>query len=277
MNFLKKIIQSNNKIITFFRTLIQRIIKHDVNSYSAKCAYYLLLGIFPFIILLIMFITALGASQIDNIDKFLELFPGGTSNIVKDYLVYSSQFKTDMFSPLLITTILLSSGAISALITAFNIANDNKNTRNFIVDQIISILFLVFIVSVVTISLSISALGLPIINSIFTKIKLPPIDAYTFNIITNIINFIIYTFIIGLMYYILPCKKTTFKHIVPGTVFAASSIVISVYLFGHIVKNYTKYSLVYGSLSSIIILLIWLFLCSFILIIGEEINAICQK
>ncbi len=257
--------------------LYRRIVKHDVFSYAAQCAYYLMLALFPFMILILMSLTAVGVDYINDIERLLQILPDEITQVVKDYLLYSKDLSNSVFSPLLITAILISSGAINSLVKAFNIANDIEEGRSYFIQKILSIVFLISIVVIFTLSLSISIVGLTFINDFLSTLNLMNINIKLLELILFGINFMIYLSIIGLIYYVLPYKKVRLKEILPGTIFAAPSLVLITSLFGFFVNNFTKYSIVYGSLTSIVMLLIWLYVCSLVLIIGEEINVIFYK
>ncbi len=250
--------------------MIKRMKKHDINSYAAQCAYYLLLAFFPFIIIIIMAITTMGVNSQKIIEVILNLFPSGTSNLIKDYLIYSTDISTSVFSPLLITTLLISSNAVGALIKAFNKAFDLKEKRGYFKKKFISILFIIITVSVFTLLLMISALGIKILNHFSDYLNLPRISTSFFEALLFIINFLIYFSFIGCIYYILPAKKLSIKKILPGTLFATPTLAVMTNLFGFVVHNFTKYSLVYGSLTSIVMLLIWMYISSAILIVGAR-------
>lgn len=257
--------------------LYRRMVKHDVVSYSAQSAYYLILAIFPFMILILMSLSAIGLDHIKNLNEMLAVLPKEISQVIKDFLISSKQSSNSLFSPLLITAILISSNAITSLVKAFNIANDDTEGRSYFKQKLLSSLFLILIIVIFTASLSISILGFDFINKILTSLNIKQISLILFNILTLIINFILYLSVIGLMYYVLPNKKVKFKEIIAGTCFAAPTLLLVTSLFGFVINNFTKYSLVYGSLTSIVMLLIWLFVCSLILIVGEEINVLIEN
>lgn len=256
--------------------LYQRIISHDVISYSAQSAYYLMLALFPFIILIFMFLTVLGIDYIDQVDKILSVLPNDVIPTIKEYLAYSKKISTSIFSPLLLTSILISSGAITSLVKAFNIANDIKEGRSFFKQKLLSAIFLISLVIIFTITLLISSVGLELLREIFDTFGIKRVSASTFKTLIFLVDILFFFFIVCLMYYVLPAKKLSFKMILPGALFATPSITMISNLFGIYINNFTRYSLVYGSLTSIILLMIFLFFCALLLIIGEEINVIVR-
>ena len=60
--------------------------------------------------------------------------------------------------------------------------------------------------------------------------------------------------------------------VVPGALAASAALAIASVIFSFLMSNSTRYSLVYGSLASVIILLVWLYLCGNILIMGNVFN-----
>ncbi len=261
-------------MMKFMSTLFKRLAKHDVGSYAAQGAYYLLLGFFPFIILIFMVITVLGVSYINDMDKLFVMFPQGTVDLVKGYLTYSKEISISVYSPLLITAIVISSNAMSSLTKAFNIAYDySDDKRGFVKDRLISIGFVLLIVVMLTMLLLVSTLGPTLVNKISSLLQKDIIVDSVFNLMSFTFNFAVFLFIIGLMYYVMPARKATLIQIIPGVLFSTPTLAIFTQLFGYVVMNFTKYSIVYGSLTSIVVMLIWLFFSVLILIIGEEINA----
>jgi membrane protein len=83
--------------------------------------------------------------------------------------------------------------------------------------------------------------------------------------------------IFSLMYRFIPSirngRKINLKHAIPGAVFTTLGWIVTSSIFSYYVNNFGNYSKTYGSLGGIVILLIWLYLSSIIIILGGEINA----
>ena len=71
--------------------------------------------------------------------------------------------------------------------------------------------------------------------------------------------------------------KLKIKDVMVGTIFSFFGLLMISYLFGYFVKEFSRYSLVYGGLAAVIILMMWLYLCGHILMIGGEMNAMRRK
>ena len=100
-------------------------------------------------------------------------------------------------------------------------------------------------------------------------------------IIWNITRFsiviILVSTVIGALYSIIPNKKLGFKKVLPGAVFTSITWTLSSFAFSFYVNNFSKYHVVYGGLTGIIILITWLYMTSYIILIGGEFNSIRHK
>jgi membrane protein len=82
---------------------------------------------------------------------------------------------------------------------------------------------------------------------------------------------------IGILYLVSLDKRQKLKTVLPGILSAAVLWVILSIGFSYYVENFANYSLVYGTLGAIIVLLIWLYMTALILILGAELNSAIDK
>ncbi len=101
--------------------------------------------------------------------------------------------------------------------------------------------------------------------------------SYFFRFLWNNLRYIIMIaatiFIFAALYRYTPCRKLTWKEVVPGAVFSTITLAVVSLGFAYYVNNFSSYSRVYGSIGTVIVLLTWLFLLSIIIIMGGELNA----
>ncbi len=243
-----------------FIQLINNIKKHDITSYAAQCAYFLLLSLFPFVIITIMLLTNLGYDYLDHTIGVFNRLPAEIGQMLKDYFTYSNNFSSVQFSPFIITIIWMSSNAMGALIKAFNVVNNLavSENRNYFHKRFVAVLVLFIMIIMVVLFVFVSTVLMPV----FIKFAL---------------RFIMLTFSLFVLYYILPNVKKRYYNTLPGALTASVLSTAITYTFGYFITNFTRYSVIYGSMSSIILLLLLLFLLAFILILGEEINALVSQ
>ena len=87
------------------------------------------------------------------------------------------------------------------------------------------------------------------------------------------LGFILYFLVIGFNYYILPTKKKSFKRVLPGTLFAAFGMIVVSLAYSFYTNTLVHYDIMYGALSSVVAIMIWFLLLSWVLILG----VLCNK
>jgi membrane protein len=92
-----------------------------------------------------------------------------------------------------------------------------------------------------------------------------------------LILFLLLFFVIYGMYIISAPKETKRTHRLPGALAASVVLVAASILYSRMISASLKYTLLYGSLASFIILMIWLYTCAIILIMGNVFNISLQK
>ncbi len=266
-----------NKTKTVLKELFKRSDQHHLVQFAAQTAYFVMLSIFPFIILLLMLLTSLSLSYTSEIEYLNNVLPGAVIDILIGYLEYSSKFSDAVFSPILITALWMSTNGIIALMNSLNMAYEIKETRNYFQKKLIAMFMLILVLSLIVVALVIPNIGDSVLDFIRKFIYIPAINRYILLLFKSIILIATYFIVLSLIYFILPNKKLRYKGIMPGTIFASVGLALISYFFQIFVREFSKYSLVYGSISAIIVVLIWLYLCAIILILGGEFNAILYE
>lgn len=276
-NFLSKYI--NSSILTFFDKLLYRLSEHEVSAFGASLTYFFVLSIFPFIIAFINVINLSGVFSTEPILNALDFLPTQVEEIVLKFLGEISSTSSGLLLFIsIIAGILSASKAINQIIKRINRFYNFKENRNIIVIRLLAFIFTIaFMLMIILLSIT-QVFGEMLFNGFIDFFNLNKADFAIFWILIKNIIPIIYmllTFIILYKYSpSSPQKKLlTFKSILPGSIFSTVMVIVATSGFGYYVSNFGKYSITYGSLGGIIIFLIWLYLMSFIILIGAEINA----
>jgi membrane protein len=77
----------------------------------------------------------------------------------------------------------------------------------------------------------------------------------------------------SLLYYLGPTKRREFKFFSPGSILASSLILLASYGFSYYVNNFASYNKLYGSIGTLLVILLWIYVNSLVLIVGFELNA----
>lgn len=260
--------------------LFSKYQEDKVADTAAQLSYYLILSIFPFIIALLQIVRLTPLGDMDVVEKLLLGFPLQTqellTGIIKDIV---SSGGVTLFSIGLITAIWSASKGIMSLIKAINLAYDLPEERPFWKLKLLSIGMTLALIIIIVFSLSFYAFEALLFNNYIAnhfpnqKVILKFIQGF-FLLISGIL-------VLTLLYKYSPSRKgnvkLTFKESLPGGVFSTLGLLMSLKAFSYYVDNFGNYSKVYGSIGGIVVLLIWLYLMSVIIILGAELNSIFME
>ena len=263
--------------ITKVNKFLKKLEKHHVNEYSVQCAYYVILAFVPFLILLFSLIqfTSIGKDAIYFLAQ--EIIPGNMSNFMEG-IIKEVSFKSIGTLSLSLLVVIWSAGkGFFALCKGFHYIYETPKEYNYWYVKLKSIVCIILFIIMTVAVLFLIAFGNTIVMHIHGKYaKL----STTLNIILNwrfIWQCLGLFLIFWLMYKYVPNHKVKFKSQIPGAIFSAISWYVLSYVFSIYLKIFKNFSIIYGSLTSIILLMIWVYWCMYALLLGAEINSWIDK
>ncbi|MCD6440449.1 MAG: YihY/virulence factor BrkB family protein [Candidatus Marinimicrobia bacterium] len=171
-------------------------------------------------------------------------------------------------------TIIFASNGIHALISSFNVSLHTFETRTWLTQRFISIVLFGIIVIMCFISIGITVFAKIGINKLVT-LGIIRINLTYYLLMMGrwivVLGFIF--FIISFLYYLAPAKKTEWRFISPGSIVATLLTTLSSLGFSFYVNHFGQYNKLYGSIGTIMVILLLIYLISIALILGFELNA----
>ncbi|WP_419954137.1 YihY/virulence factor BrkB family protein [Neobacillus niacini] len=259
---------------SLLRLLWHRIEEDDIPGLSAQLAYFFLLSLFPLLIFIFTLLPYLPIPYPDILGSIREFAPPQTMDLIEKNVNHVMNNRNGgLLSFGIIGTIWSASNGIHALVRAFNKAYDVKESRSFIVSRGMAVLMTAGMIFVFIVAVLLPIFGREIGIFLFSylgfKMEFLRIWEMLRLVVSALILFLIFT---GL-YWIAPNVKLRCKSAFPGAGFATVGWILSSYGLSFYVSKFNNFSLTYGSIGAIIVLLIWLYISGFIIIIGGEINA----
>lgn len=262
-------------IWNFIKKLIRRINEDEVFAFSAQLAYYLLLSFFPFLMLLMLAVGLSNLNITDTLKYLQELLPISTYNLIESTVIEVLQGqKSNLLWVSIALAIWSSSSGFSALMRGLNLAYGVKETRGYLVTNLISIVCTIGVAVIILLTLALVVFGGVIRGYLIINLPFDNIIVFAWDILRFTILISVMVMVFALLYNLTPCKKLSWKAGFPGAVVTTLGWIVVSFLFSFYVNNFANYSRFYGSLGAVIILLIWLYITSVILILGGEINAL---
>ncbi|MFD3155711.1 YihY/virulence factor BrkB family protein [Haloimpatiens sp. FM7330] len=257
------------------KILIKKIVKDDVLALGAQLAYGFMLSFFPFLIFLL---TIVGYSSIrseDVLASFRIVLPDNTFQFIKQTVIeVVDSRKGDLLSFSLIGTIWAASAGFRAVIRGLNRAYDEKETRPYWKVFSISILSIFGLTFIILSAFLLLVFG-DILGTQLTKwFGLTYGFEYFWNVERYVVMIIFMILTFAALYYFIPSRKLGWKEVMPGATFTTLGWLIVSLLFSYYVNNFSNYSKIYGSIGTVIVLILWLYLTSIIILIGGELNAV---
>jgi len=259
---------------SLFRLLWHRIEEDDLPGLSAQLAYFFLLSLFPLLIVLFTLLPYIPIPHQNILGMIKDFAPDEAMALIeKNVKEIMSQRNGGLLSFGIIGTIWSASNGINAIVRAFNKAYNVKESRSFIVARGMAVLLTFGMIFVFLLALILPVFGKEIGLFLFSQLGYTEEFIKIWNALSwlgsGIILFLIFT---GL-YWIAPNVKIKCRSAFPGAIFATVGWIISSMGLSFYVGNFSNYSLTYGGIGAIIVLMIWLYLSAFIIILGGEVNA----
>lgn len=268
----------NNPYAKFLKELLFRMKDDSVTAIGAQLSYFLVLSIFPFLIFFLNILSYTPIAREDVLHSIIVLLPLDTQRLISTLLIETiSTSNETLLSLSAITGIWAASKGIMALIRVLNKAYDVEETRSYLELRVIAILFTVALLALLVIVLLTLVFGEVLGNRLFEFLGITQNFIIFWQYFRVIISLSFMILIFALLYRYIPSirngRKVNLKHAMPGAIFASLGWIITSTIFSYYVNNFGNYGKTYGSLGGIIVLLIWLYISSIIVIIGGEINA----
>lgn len=246
--------------------------KSYISEYAAQCSFFIILSFIPFIILLLTLIQYLGLDKETLFTIISSIIPTDINNTVLDIIqeVYSKSIGTISIS---IVFILWSAGrGFFALCKGLNSIYKVPKKYNYFSLKAKSLVCTVGFILVIVLTLIILVFGSNIkafMNGQFPQIaKTTNLFLYMGKLIVFLLSFIIFM----LIYRFVPNHKMKFKYQMPGAIFSAVFWYTISKIFSFYVEKTSGFSAIYGSLTTVMLLFIWIYLCIYILLLGAIIN-----
>lgn len=265
------------KYIKAGKELVAHINEADVMGLSAQLAYFFLLSVFPFLLFLV---TLLGFFPIDDrafIEYIAAYLPNDVVSMIETNLTNILNNRSgSLLSVSIIGTLWSASNGFNAITRSFNKAYRVEENRSFILNRLIAIGLMVGLIFMIAIALLLSVFGKVLGEQLFAFTGL---DEYlnVWNIIrwgvTSITFFIALLFI----YKLAPNEKVLFRHALTGAIFATVFWQLTSLAFSLYVNTLGNYSATYGSLGTVIVLMIWFYLFGIIITTGGVLNAFIKE
>ncbi|MEK4007843.1 YihY/virulence factor BrkB family protein [Paenibacillus sp. FSL H3-0333] len=259
----------------FIKQLWVKINDDDVQGIAAQLTYYLILSLFPFLIFIMTLIGYANISLEKNIGQLEQIMPAEAISIIEEILQDVSAGRSQtLLSFGMLATLWAASKGINAIIKGLNRAYEIDESRVFWKIRGIALLATLTIGFVVLLSILLLVLGSWLKTQVFLLVDLPYGFQKLWDLLQYAIPLLVMFIVFTLLYWIAPSRRLALREVMPGALFTTIGWITTSILFSVYVNQFSDFSKTYGSLGGVTVLLIWLYISSFIILAGGEINAV---
>lgn len=261
-------------VIIFF---IRGFQKGTLVTRASSIAFNILIGILPALIFIFTLIPFVPISNFQNeMLLFLEnILPENAFLMIEGTIVEVITKKSGgLLFFMFLTTVLISTNGIHALLHAFNVSSHEFETRSWVSQRRASLFLLFIITFMLAIAILVILAGKSTLN------KLVELDIIQTNVTYYLLVaakwFTLLTlvfFIISSIYYQIPARKKEWRFFSPGSIIATFLFIVSSLGFSSYINNFGQYNKLYGSIGTLMVILLWIYFNSISLLIGFELNA----
>ena len=259
--------------VFFFRG----ITKGYITSRAAAMAYSFFLAIFPFLIMLFTIIPFIPIANFqDSLMGLLRDFlPDLTFESTKETINDIIRIQHGgLLSLSFVLTLYFSTNGVNSMIAAFNSTYHTIETRSTIKQYLISIALVLLLSTMLILAIGSLTFGTYIFRKIFTTMILEIKFYYIFlQSLKWLIAVFLLFFAISFVYYLAPAAHHRFRFISAGSTLATILVIVSTLGFKFYVDNFSRYNALYGSIGTLMIVMVWIYIIALSLLIGFELNA----
>ena len=252
---------------------LNRAFRDHVSAYAAQAAYFIILSFIPFILFLLTIVRYTPLTQVMVRQVIAEICPENFRGLVLS-IVNEVYGKTSAVVPITLLLSLWSSGkGVQAITNGLNTIYHVEETRDWLTTRLWSVFCTFAFVVAVIVSLVLLVFG----NSLQKSLTLwqPWLGRLIAQIIgaRTLTAFLFLMAVFLALYKVLPNRKATFKSQMPGAFITAVAWMVFSYAFSLYYTFFPNTLNMYGSFATIILIMLWMYICMNIVLYGAEVNA----
>ena len=261
------------KIYTYIRDFSRQLTLDHVNAYASQSSFFMIIAIFPLLMLLLTLIRYTPVTEQDLIKTTLAIMPDTLDPLIEQIIgeMYS-QSNFAILSITAVTALWSASKGILAIIRGLNSVFGIDEKRNYFHLRIVASFYTIVLLLLIVLSLGFMVFGNSVLRLFSRNMPL------LYELVEFIISLrgiyipIIFTIAFVNVYRIVPNRQYSFFDHLPGALFTSLGWIIFSYVYSIYIDNFASSTYIYGSLTTVVLLMLWIYICMYILFMGAEIN-----
>ncbi len=271
---------SLSSAVSLVKKLVSAISKNRLASYASEASFFIVVSSLPFAVLLISIGSRLIPIALPDIMSTVETWLPASVVTILEYIIADLRLESTLpiASIALITTLLSASRGVRAVTACIEAIYSVDSRRGYIERTLRSLVYTVLLVLLILATLIVLVFGESIRNVIALRFSFISTIIDAALTIRGLLFCVILTLFFAMIYrtfsYSKASKIRKFSHHLPGAAFASAGWMLFSLGYSQYLKYFPNDSYIYGTLAVIILMLLWLYFCMIILLLGAELNVL---
>ena len=266
---------TNTSLAGYVVRFIDDIFKDKIGVYAAQSTFFIVLSAVPLSMLLILCLKYFINIDLQYVVDVLEgILPTQLAVFATDILseVFYRTETTALFSTVVITLLWSSSKGTMAIYCGLNEIFGKSKEQSWLRMRLLSFLYNILFVAIIISSIAVLLFGNSIMRLLGEHFLIMNYLITFIMEFKTIIFFVIFVLTFAAIFTFLPQRKDKYRHQLWGAVITAVGWLIASYGISIYITYFPGVSYIYGSLTAVMLLMLWLYFCIYALLIGAEIN-----
>ena len=259
---------------------VQEALQDNLSLLAAGVAFFAVLSLFPALIALVTLVGLVTdpAQITQQVQSFTTGLPQGAQELIADQLAAIAGSGDGALTLGLVVSLLVAlwtaSSGTSNLLSAVNLAYDETESRGIVRLRAIALLLTLGAIVFFVLTLALIA----VVPVILNLVPLGPAGTVLAQVLRWTLLIALIVTGLAVLYSVAPARNPPkFRWVTPGSVVAALLWLLGTAGFSLYVTYFGTYNKTYGTLAGVIVLMLWLFLTSAVVLLGAEINAEAER
>lgn len=248
-----------------------------VDAYSAQSAFFVIMGFIPFVMLLLAMLQYTPMTEMDMMALVQGIFPQSFHNYLESIVNSLYSQSTALISGTAIAAVWASSKAMFSISKGLNTIYGTLTGKNYILARIRAAFYVILLLLSLILAIGLFVFGNLLHDQLISY--LPWLRTVSWLLISarTVATILLLSFLFCAMYTVLPYAKRKFFSQMPGAVATAFAWSFFSYGFSVYIQYSAGMSAIYGSLTTIVMVMLWLYFCMWLLFMGAEINCYLEE
>lgn len=262
-------------LIRLINSFSKKLNADNVSAFSAQAAFFLIISFFPFFMFLLTLLNYLPFSKPELLSAIESVFPQTVAVYLSDILdELLEKSNGTVLSLTAIATLWTSSKGFYAVVRGLDSIYHSTGKRNYFLSRLLSALYTLLFAVLIIAVLFIFVFGNQIYLWSLRHVPILSEMALLIISVRTLVGFCLMILFFTLVFITMPNRKSSFFAELPGAILASAGWIGFSYLFSFYIDNFSNYSATYGSLTAVVLCMLWFYSCMYIMFIGAELNQV---